>query len=616
MAKFLNSIPSGSSGATPGERRFAERLKQFLEDDYLCWFNVPVGPLRQYPDFVILHPRRGLWVLEVKDWKRETIGSLTNLSVEIHTPQGGLKTVANPIEQARQYCMTVVNKLAADPQLQHLDGAHQGKLCFPFAYAAVFTNISRRQIDEVMTEEEQELVLPPRLVLYQDEMTESTPPDHFQERLWQMFHYRFGQPLSLPQIERVRWHLFPEIRITSVQQDFFSDNSSHSAAETLPDIVRVMDMQQEQLARSLGDGHRVIHGVAGSGKTLILGFRCLHLAKLLHKPILVLCFNITLAARLRSFVAERGLEAKVRVHHFHEWCGRQLQAYHVPCQPGDTPVYERQVSSVIAGVDRGLIPRAQYGALMIDEGHDFEPHWLKLVTQMVDPVSDSLLLLYDDAQSIYRKKNSLKFTLSSVGVKAQGRTTILRLNYRNTREILSFASDFTSAFLKPCDDGNEDHIPILQPESAGVTGPRPHFQMLSSFSKETAWVTQCVEGWLEQGVPPQEIALLTLRQTDGKRLHENLQKAQLPSLWLGTHQGKASYDPRQPKVAILSAQSSKGLEFTHVVVFGVGNIRAEEHEIPQSARLLYVAMTRARHSLTLTASRDNAFTAHLTALTA
>jgi superfamily I DNA and RNA helicase len=47
----------------------------------------------------------------------------------------------------------------------------------------------------------------------------------------------------------------------------------------LPSIMRVMDMQQEQLARSLGDGHRVIHGVAGSGKTMILGYRAEYLAR-------------------------------------------------------------------------------------------------------------------------------------------------------------------------------------------------------------------------------------------------------------------------------------------------------------------------------------------------
>ncbi|STI82993.1 DNA helicase II [Escherichia coli] len=30
--------------------------------------------------------------------------------------------------------------------------------------------------------------------------------------------------------------------------------------------IKIMDIQQEILARNIGDGHRVIHGVAGSGK--------------------------------------------------------------------------------------------------------------------------------------------------------------------------------------------------------------------------------------------------------------------------------------------------------------------------------------------------------------
>jgi superfamily I DNA/RNA helicase len=58
---------------------------------------------------------------------------------------------------------------------------------------------------------------------------------------------------------------------------------------------------------------------------------------------------------------------------------------------------------------------------------------------MVDPATNSLLLFYDDAQSIYRNRSALKFGLASVGIQAQGRTTILKLNYRNTREISDFA---------------------------------------------------------------------------------------------------------------------------------------------------------------------------------
>src|SRR5690606_31026304 len=116
----------------------------------------------------------------------------------------------------------------------------------------------------------------------------------FQRRLWEMFPHAFGsQAMSLPQLDRVRWIMFPEVRVPEQGGLFDADS------DELPDLMRVMDLQQEQLARSLGEGHRVIHGVAGSGKTMILGYRAEHLAKLPSaKPILVLCYNEPLAVKL------------------------------------------------------------------------------------------------------------------------------------------------------------------------------------------------------------------------------------------------------------------------------------------------------------------------------
>jgi superfamily I DNA/RNA helicase len=64
--------------------------------------------------------------------------------------------------------------------------------------------------------------------------------------------------------------------------------------------------------------------------------------------------------------------------------------------------------------------------VLIDEGHDFRPEWLKLAVQMVDPATNSLLVLYDDAQSIYERSRSKQFSFKSVGIQAQGRTTILK----------------------------------------------------------------------------------------------------------------------------------------------------------------------------------------------
>src|SRR5690606_24890848 len=127
--------------------------------------------------------------------------------------------------------------------------------------------------------------------------------------------------------------------------------------------------------------------------------------------------------------------------------------------------------AVIDAVERGHIPRAQYGAVLIDEGHDFAPEWLRLIVQMVDPETNSLLLLYDDAQSIYSKRRTRKFSLKSVGIQAQGRTTILRVNYRNTNEILDCAFRVADGVIVP--EGGVDCVfRAYEPEIAMSYGRR------------------------------------------------------------------------------------------------------------------------------------------------
>lgn len=78
-----------------------------------------------------------------------------------------------------------------------------------------------------------------------------------------------------------------------------------------------------------GAGHRVIHGVAGSGKTLILHHRCIELANNIEntKPILVICYNITLAKKLKAQLEQHSLRLPVEVIHFHAWCYQQLNAH-------------------------------------------------------------------------------------------------------------------------------------------------------------------------------------------------------------------------------------------------------------------------------------------------
>jgi len=589
MATLIPSYSTCVPRMTSGERRFAQRLEAKLEDDYLCWFDVPIGQSMRHPDFVVLHPKRGLLILEVKGWMLNTIQSITRSDVSLLTDRG-LVYESNPQEQARQYAHAVVNVLEKDPRLVFSSGSRQGKLLFPWAYGVVLTNISRKQFEGTDLSE----VIEPHRVICQDEMTDSVEMEAFQQRLWGMFTVGGFGNLSLPQIDRVRWHMFPEIRLPAKQGGLF-ESADEEPAE-LPDILRVMDLQQEQLARSLGEGHRVIHGVAGSGKTLILGYRAEYLAKVSTKPILILCYNKALAKRLEHWMQEKGVADKVVVQNFHTWCRRQLTAYNVGLPAGDAKregYWDDMVDMVIRGVDRKLIPSGQYEAVLIDEGHDFRPEWFKLVVQMVDPRTNSLLVLYDDAQSIYDKGEKRNFSFKSVGVQAQGRTTVLKINYRNTQEILEFAAQFAKELLTPT-EADEDGVPRLMPVSAGTHGPKPMLIKLPTLKEEAHYIAEQFKAAHRDGTPWKDMAIL-YRHWDpvGKAVNQVFLKEGIPL----TGQKQIEFGDEQDTVKLITFHSSKGLEFPVVAIPGADMGTAEVKLDEEEARLLYVAMTRATREL-------------------
>ncbi len=598
MATLIPSFNSCSMRMTPGEKRLAQRMEEKLEDDYLLWYDVPVGKKQLHPDFIVLHPSRGLFILEVKDWKLDTIQSINPSTVTIIT-EDGIKEVKHPLQQARDYALAVNKMLEKDSLLVQQAGNYQGKLVIPYGYGVVLTNITRKAFNE----SELSAVFESHLVICKDEMLPSTDAGEFQQRLWDLSAYQFGKTLTSSQIDRIRWHIFPDLR---PKQQF--DDDSLSDEETpkpvIPEILRIMDLQQEQLARSLGDGHRVIHGVAGSGKTMILAYRCQHLSQVSKKPILVLCFNVSLAAKLRQVVQEDPNKiSRIKVRHFHGWCMDLLKKYNIP-RPESTEyqgeAYTNElVNRVITAVDAKLIPAGTYGAVMLDEGHDFKGEWLKLIAQMVNPETNSLLILYDDAQNLYGEKRDKKFSFKSVGIQAQGRTTILKLNYRNTEQVLSVAYEFAKEVMQPT-TGDDDQVVLVEPASAGRQGPKPDLIRLPTFKHEVDYLAERVQQLHERGTAWNEIAIIYRLRFMGEDIYNYFQQAQIPIEWVNANSESRKYHPDEPSIKLITMHSSKGLEFPVVFIPGIGYMPDEYNTPEEEARLLYVAMTRAMEQLILT----------------
>lgn len=631
MATFIPALNQLDGHLNASEMRVARFLQHHLDDDCIVWCNIPTGKRQLYADFLILMPQKGLLCLEVKDWSLKTIGKISKYDCLLNI--NGVSTyIKNPLIQARDYILNVVQLLQNDPQLQQT-GEHQGRLILPYAHGVVFTHFSHGEMRQIMGDAVDDFyaVCPLNHTMFKDDLGTNKASSAL-ARLSAMFEQKFPCQLNQIQIDRIRWHLFPEIRINSMVQGSLFDDETQvqeiadsrlpeapkipliKPIEQIPDIIKVMDMQQELTARMMGGGHRVIHGVAGSGKTLILGLRAQVLAERTEKPILVLCYNITLAAKLRSLISDKGLSEKVQVHHFHGWCKDLVKQHQIELTAQEQSLlYDGAVQAALRAAENGLIPLEQYGAVLIDEGHDFEADWLRLAVKMLDKSENHLLLLYDDAQSIYpnqRQQKGIPFTLSSVGIQARGRTVKLSNNYRNTKQIIGLAHIFAQQYLqeKAQDD---DSISIVEPCAVGADGEKPHLQHCENWQGELAYLERCLKKWQERGVPLQEIAIICPTKEHCADVSLVLDKLDLPYWALHKPNQRHKYDPKQPKVTLIPIPSSKGLEFQRVILMGVADLGNQRKNSRDPIRLIYVAMTRAQSYLLITLSGSNEISTHI-----
>jgi hypothetical protein len=604
MATLVPSLGSARFDSR-GELRIAERLKDFLEENTYVWHNLPMGPRGRHPDFVIVHPGNGLLVLEVKDWRMDSIASADKTSVELLTARGAVKE-RSPFEQARGYMFEVVRMLEKDRQLLFApEHSFKGRPIVPFGFGVVFTNITRKQFMQTDLRE----VFPEDRCVFKDEMTQSVDPEVFRSRLWRMVSPRLGPPLSLPQFDRLRALLFPEIRVRQISLPIDDPVEQNSADR----VLAVMDMHQEQIARSLGEGHRIIRGVAGSGKTLILAFRAEYLARAATKPVLILCYANGIAGRLEDAMQERGVEDRVQVRTFHSWCYQMLKAFGLPVpNEAQMPDYEERlaasVRAVADAVDRGHIPAAQYDAVLIDEAHDFEPEWLALSAKMVNPLTKAFMIVYDDMQAIYKGRE--RPVWSRLGIEAVGRTTVLKINYRNTAQILGFAKRFAADVMGTPGVAADAEDPVLLPEHGGREGAEPELRQCVSLEAEAHCVAEWVLARKVAGYEWAQIAVLYPEHWIGEQFARALVKQGVPVDVAKANNNRVS--KRKSAVRLLSMHTAKGLEFPCVAIGGLGLVGRHGEPIEDCVRLTYVAVTRATHEALLTYSTASQLVERLT----
>ena len=608
------------STATTGERLLFRTLKEYLPDDYIVYYEPEI--LGRRPDFVILGPDLGLIVLEVKDYTKHTLLHVNQDTWMIRSAKGNQTTVKSPYKQAKDYMFHICDALKKDKGLVQLEGKYQFKLKFPCGAGAVFTRMTQGDF----IEHDLYSIVEPNFCLTRDEIDpdyEGFSEENLFEKIIDMFSmpFRLKEPLSPEDINRIRYHLFPEVRISA---EFKAPVPYQDQLLLSLHDIKTMDLHQEKLAKQIGDKNRLIRGVAGSGKTLILAARAKILAK--QHPdwkILILCYNISLARAIEQMIFHMmhtpdslfdydfsqgtdGFQEKshqIQVRNFHAFLRKDLKTS------------EERIPLLLEKLEKGEAILPKYDAIMIDEGQDFEGEWFKLVANLLNPDTMSLLLVEDRAQSIYKRARSY---IQDTGLSFQGRSRVLSINYRNTAQIVKFAWDFYQHFsvLKNKVVSKEMEGEIIAPQSTRRKGEEPAIIRRNNFFEEAQIVAlQIRKLHIEKRIPYHEILILyRVRKSKGQDyvaiLQQKLREINIPYYWIAeSADSKRAFERNEESVKISTIDSSKGLDFQVVFIVNLDNTPWYlEEDLEQEASRLYIGMTRAKQYLCLSYSGDSAYT--------
>jgi len=576
-------------------QRVAKSLEIALDEKSTLWYEPVFDPSNQKPHFVLLIPDRGIVVLEVFESKASAILGVLRGNIRL-TRDGKEIEVENPLARADRFARLLKERIQAEPRLSSVS--------IPVEAAAFLTSLSEEEARNSRLERIialQKCMFKPELDLALSGSGEAA----ILRRFISILKGSYRDPLPAVEEKILRGLIQPEVVIDRVASKAGSKSqlTIFRAPEGEDEIIRVMDRQQEAMAKSLGDGHRIIRGVAGSGKTLVLVYRAKLLAQLNpRKRFLLTCYNRSLAGELRSLLADY---PNVTVSNLDRLMFKVIRDSGL-----DYPGYEDDDSGEkVAQIALNALGRwrgERYHGILLDEAQDFSTNALKFALGLLEPGSDHFIIVADSAQNIYKRK----FNWKDAGIQAMGRTRILRINYRNTKQILEYASTFlTIGGELTMDDSPdpEDENAVIPPAAAKRTGARPTFSIYSTVQEEADAVVERVRRCMSAGAGPRSIGVLygTSRSGTVDEIREKMESAGIDYFWINDPKNKRAKDQlstvRSP-VILSTIFSAKGLDYPRVVLFSLWNDRTEKAE---NRKLAYVGMTRATHELMIVSTKEN-----------
>src|SRR6266446_2623533 len=552
------------------ERKVYHLLKASLTSDYTVIYDIPLTTLKSYHgiedrqiDFLVLHPQKGILILEVKGGRVSCDSKQGKWYSRDHNNDENV--IKDPFKQALECRQILIRQLQGETSPPLLRSACRN--CF-FGRAVVFPDTPVNRGDFVhSTNVEVDLIL-------DREDMEAQKMKVAIENIYNTPHQM--QPLGEDAINQIiniyapTWNMRSPMIIQLEEEDIQFEELTE---------------QQFMALGMLSEFKRVgIYGCAGSGKTFLAIEQARRLA-LRGNKVLLTCITYNLAVWLRQLIkkkmkVEEAL-GNIEIRTFNSLNKKLLR---LAARSGLLTTSDRYSSFDRTQFDNSYDERLlsaipslgeSYDAIIVDEGQDFDERYWELLQALLRSRVESLLyVFYDENQIINGQGRIPKYPVPVLFP--------LPYNCRNTKKI-------HEAVIKYYKVGEPPVCKPTLPEGREIENIIVN-DLIEDGKKELAALLKRLV--CEEQIPIEEIVLLSPYNSEKSNFYDQLKLENGFELsW------KIENSSKRNTLTCSSIAAFKGLERRVVILV--------ETKFIWDEKLWYIALSRARQLLFII--EDNPF---------